>query len=265
MPAYNASATIEHSIRSVLAQTYPHWELLVVDDGSTDATVDIARRVSAGTNMRLLEIGGRMGPAAARNAALKIASGRWIAFLDSDDLWLPEKLERQLAFMRKTGAALSFTAYRRMNETGRMLPRVIEVPTTVSYRQLLRSNCIGCLTAMFDRQRFAGATFPDLGLLEDHRWIAWLGVTGRVGHEDYGLWLSLLRDDGSGGTTRIVAHGLNEPLALYRVGTTSFSGNKLRAAAFQWTLYRRTEKLPFLRSAYLFAHYAARGLFKRIA
>jgi len=272
MPAYNAAAHIEESIRSVVTQTYANWQLLIVDDGCTDATPDIIRAWSEREpRIQGLKTSGRTGVANARSVAIDAATGDYIAFLDSDDLWDPRKLEAQLSFMRERGSVFSFTAYRKMDMNGVIGRDVINVPESVTYRDLLKSNHIGCLTALFDRRHFGTIEVPRLGRREDYR--LWLNILrGPVVHEDYSLWLKLLRPvrplAGVGtaiaptSAPRAVAHGLNEPLAFYRCGKPSLSSNKLKAAASQWIIYREIEKLPLRVSAYYFAHYALKGFLK---
>ena len=262
MPAFNAAKTIAQSIRSVLSQTHPHWELLVVDDGSTDQTQAAVEAFLPDARVRMLKTPGRCGPAQARNLAISHATGRLVAFLDSDDLWLPEKLLKQIAFMNEQRAVFSFTAYRKIDSSGRVGRALIEVPKRVAYADLLKTNHIACLTAMYDREHFGLVAMPDMGRREDYR--LWLNfLRDRVVHEDYGLWLHLLRRKSSNNAgSRGGAHGLNEPLALYRVGQQSLSSNKLAAATSQWLVYRNVERLSVLLSLYYFCHYAIRGLIK---
>lgn len=263
MPAFNAEKTIAQSVESVLAQTHSHWELLIADDGSTDKTAEmVASYQSADSRIRVIKTPGRCGPAKARNLAITHATGRLVAFLDSDDLWLPHKLERQIRFMNDCQSVFSFTAYRKVSLEGEVGQAVIGVPEQVTYHDLLKSNHIGCLTAMYDRHHFGEVAMPDMGKREDYR--LWLNfLRDRVVHEDYGLWLHMLRSAGkSRSADRVVAHGLNEPLALYRVGQQSLSSNKLAAATSQWLVYRKVERLSVALALYYFCHYAVRGLLK---
>jgi glycosyltransferase involved in cell wall biosynthesis len=237
-PARNAAATLAATIASVAAQTRPDWEMLIADDGSEDATAAIAAGwATRDPRVRPLP-GPREGPAGARNRAIRAARGRFIAFLDADDRWRPEKLARQLAFMEREATPFSFTAYRREDAQGRGLG-VVLVPARVDYAGLLKGNVIGCLTAVYDTAHFGKVEMPPLPL-----------------RQDYALWLALLRPGGA-------ARGLDEVLADYRVGgAATLSGSKLGAARGTWAVLRR-EGLPLPRALWCFGHYAAAGLRRR--
>jgi glycosyltransferase involved in cell wall biosynthesis len=237
MPAYNSAAYIAAAIASVVAQSEPDWELIVSDDGSRDDTVAIVQQAAASDpRIRLLTGASNRGPAQARNAAIAAARGRYIAFLDSDDLWKPEKLARQLAFMQARDIAFSFTSYDRIDAEGHVIDtHLVHRPAT--YDSLLKSCVIGCLTAVYDTQKLGKVMMPDIRK-----------------RQDFGLWLRLLK--------RVeAAYPLEESLALYRVHANSVSANKLSAARYTWALYHDVEKLGLMRSAWYFAHYAAHGVF----
>jgi len=256
MPAFNAARTIAESVRSAQLQDFTDWELLVVDDGSRDDTVNLVRQFQADDpRIKLLTTGGRAGAAQARTKGIQAAQGRYIAFLDSDDVWLPNKLSVQLDVFKSTGCNFCYSAYRKMDDEGFVGAAVIEVPSTVSYREILKTNKIGCLTAMYDSHFFGRLVIPSLGRASDHGFWRFF-LKGQVIHEDYGLWLSLLKKPGA------VARGVQEPLAHYRVGRNTRSSNKIVAATSQWLIYRRLERLSFWLSSYYFTHYAIRGLRK---
>lgn len=244
-PAYNAERFIRETIASVQGQTYSNWEIIVADDGSSDRTADIVGELAASdARIRLVRLqrntGPATGPARARNAALDLARGDLIAFLDSDDLWLPTKLERQVKLMLDRGAALSYTAYRRIDADGTVSGRLIQVPERVTYSDLLGHNDIACLTVMADRSK----TGP-------------LRMTAR-GYDDYILWLGILRKG-------FVAYGLREDLARYRVvGKGSVSSSRMRAARWRWEIYREVEKLSLGRSLWYFASYAIQTTTKHL-
>ena len=241
MPAFNAASVVAASIRSVVAQGYVDWELIVVDDHSSDDTAPAVQALAAEDGrIRLIRLPENGGPAVARNTAIAAARGRYLAFLDSDDVWLPSKLARQLEFMRKTGAAFSYGAYYKIDADGRRCGRV-DVPARTTYRRLLKTNVIGCLTAMYDTAVLGRVFMPGI----------------RKG-QDYGLWLELLK--------RVdCAYGMSEPLAEYRVQAGSISSDKLESSLWVWRVYRQVERLSLPRAAYYFAHYAFHGLQDRLA
>src|SRR3954451_15446756 len=151
-PSWNVAPLIGETIASVQAQTMTDWELFIADDCSTDQTAAVVESHAASDpRIKLIRQPRNGGPALARQAAIEQAQGRFIAFLDSDDLWLPAKLERQIAFAQQKRAALSYTAFRRINETGSVTGRLIEVPASLTYDQLLMNTSCVCLTALVDR------------------------------------------------------------------------------------------------------------------
>lgn len=241
-PAFNAAGFIQEAIGSVRSQTYPNWEMVVADDCSEDETRSLVGAASeADGRVRLLELSENGGPAAARNAALDAARGRYVAFLDSDDLWLPTKLEDQVSFMREKDAAFSFTGYSKAGLGGEKLGSPVAVPRLVDYDTLLKNTIIGCLTVMLDRSKTGPVS---MGSGEIQR-----------GQEDYVLWFGLLRNGG-------VAHGLQKELARYRIVEHSVSRDKLKAARRMWKLYREVERLSLPYSAWCFVNYAGRAYLK---
>lgn len=241
MPLYNAEGFVRRSMESVLEQSHAALELLVVDDGSTDASLSVASEVAAGDpRVRILRNERNLGVAGARNRALDAARGRYVAFLDSDDWWLPGKLEAQIDAMDRTGAPIAYGTYQRMDEHDRSLGLVVP-PATLRHADMLRSNRIGHSTGIYDR----------LALGSEARF-------RRIGHEDYAFWLDLLR-----GQVHAVGVGGHEPVACYLVRDGSISSNKARAVKWQWHIYRRHEGLGLLSSGWYMAHYAALALMKR--
>lgn len=237
-PTRNAAATLGEAVASVRAQTCPDWELLLVDDGSTDGSAALARGFAdRDPRIQALRLDAPRGAAAARNAAIRAARGRYIAFLDADDRWRPGKLAAQGAAFA-AGASLVFTAYQRIDREGRPLSRV-DVPPRLTYAEALKGNAICCSTAAYDTGVFGRAEMPDLPR-----------------RQDYGLWLTLLR--------RIPeAKGLPEVLLDYRVTPGSLSGNKLAAAAATWRVYREVAGLSPAPAAWALANNLARGVWKR--
>ena len=213
MPSYNTASYIEASVQSVLAQSYPHWELLIVDDCSTDATPELLRRFND-PRIRVFRNDKNSGAAVSRNYALREARGRWIAFLDSDDTWAPEKLEKQLAFMRMGGYAFSFTDYR-ICLNGQWMPYINTGPDFVDRRKLYRYCYFSTITVMYDAKR--------VGLLQ--------GADIRV-NNDYALWLKAIE--------KAPAHRLPECLSFYIKHDSSVSGgSKLKLIKWHYRLFRR--------------------------
>jgi teichuronic acid biosynthesis glycosyltransferase TuaG len=221
MPAYNAARFLRRAVASVLAQTYADWELIVVDDGSRDDTWAVASALAQDPRIMVLSQPRNTGAAKARNRAIAVAKGRYIAFLDADDEWSPDKLALQTAFMQRTGATFSFTGYWREREGRR---RYVTAPERLTRSALLRRNRIGCLTAVYDRAHLGTVLMPDMAL-----------------RQDYALWLDLL--------LRTDAHGLNQPLATLHQHRGSLSSARLRAARATWAMYRNHAKLPPVRAA----------------
>ena len=238
-PSWNVERLIGETIESVQAQTLADWELLIADDCSTDKTAAVVESyVEKDPRIKLIRQPRNGGPALARQAAIEQAQGRFIAFLDSDDLWLPPKLERQIAFARDRRAALSFTAFRRINEDGSTTGRLMPVPDSLTYEQLLKNTSIATLTAIVDRD------------------IAGNIAVKNEPYDDFCLWLSILKPGH-------VAYGLNEDLARYRVRGVSVSSRPQRSAGWVWHIYRNVERLSLVRSAWCFAHWGARAWLKR--
>ncbi len=230
-PAYNAEKHIAQTIESVKSQTFENWEMLIVDDCSKDSTCQIVEEYTANdSRIKLIRLNENLGVSGARNTAIDKAVGRYIAFLDSDDLWLPQKLERQIAFMNQTNAALSYTAYRQFSKDGEKL---INIPNEMSSKSLLKNTAIGCLTVMVDTTKSGDFKMPNLSHCED-----------------ICTWYSILN------STKSNAMGLNECLAMYRVGESSLTSSKGKAALKQWNVYRNYFEFSFVKSAYYFFCYA---------
>ncbi|MBP1805948.1 glycosyltransferase family 2 protein [Rubellimicrobium aerolatum] len=240
LPVRDAALTLPATLASLLAQTLGDWEALVIDDASTDGGLARVREL-AGSDRRLRLLGeggaGPRGAAETRNIGIRAARGRHVAFLDSDDLWLPAKLERQ-AEAFADGATIVFSSYRRIDAEGRPLS-VVRAAPRVAWDDALGGNPIGCLTAAYDTEAFGRAEMPLLPT-----------------RHDYALWLRLLR-------TGAVAHGLPEVLAEYRVRPGSLSSNKLKGALAVWRLLGDEGVGPARRTAG-FARYAARSVVRRL-
>ena len=242
MPVFNEENHLSSSISSVLSQTYTNWELLVIDDSSTDRSSQIiADYCSRDARIRLFSTNKPSGsPTLPRNIGLEHSKGRFIAFLDSDDQWMPTKLETQTAlFQGHPDALIVFSNYRMMDEQGRLYEHPVVAPQITDYRHLLKGNVIGCLTAMYDTRKTGSIRFP------------------QCGHEDYAMLLSVLRKGGK-------AYNTNTIEAFYRLTGSSVSSNKFRAMGWQWYIYTKIEHFGTLRSLYYFVHYAIRAVKKRL-
>ncbi|HRK09237.1 MAG TPA: glycosyltransferase family 2 protein [Pseudobdellovibrionaceae bacterium] len=237
-PVYNSEKFIGETIASVRAQSHKDWEMLVlIDHGSKDRTADIVREIQAqDPRVQLVSVPNGRSVVDARNHGFKVARGRYIAFLDADDLWMPRKLEVQLQAMQAKQSPLSCTAFRRISESGNEVGRLIEVPTEITYQDLLIENRMACLTVMWDREKLGEPKMRD------------------EKHEDLALWLSALRAGRS-------ALGINEDLGRYRIVGGSRSSSKLRAASWRWHIYREEGFGP-IRSAYYLSRYAMSSLKK---
>ena len=239
MPVFNAQQTMRRSIESVLQQTHRDVELVAVDDGSCDESLAILMEYAdADVRVKVIRQLVNAGVAEARNAGIRSATGSHVAFLDSDDWWHPRKLELQLQQMTAAGALVSYAAYQRVAEDGSALS-LVQPPMHIGYADMLKSNHIGNLTGIYDR-RLGDGSFR------------------RVGHEDYVFWLERVRR-----ARRAICVQHDQPLAFYLVRSGSVSANKLRAAGWQWRIYREIESLGRVRAAWYFLHYAGNALAKR--
>ncbi|WP_020006384.1 glycosyltransferase family 2 protein [Salinicoccus albus] len=232
-PAFNAEDFIKETIQSVIDQTYDNWEMVIVDDRSQDGTVGYIKEMQAkDSRIKLIELEENSGSAVARNTAMDCAEGRYIAFLDSDDRWLPEKLEKQLQFMTEKDIAFSFTKYVRVLKDGSWTGYFSKTPDTVNYDDLMKRCVIGCLTVMLDRDKLGEVQMANIRT-----------------RQDYALWLKLARQGH-------LAYGLPEVLATYRVVGDSISSNKRKAARQNWYVFRNIEKQSLPASIWYFSHYA---------
>ena len=237
-PLYNSEDFISETINSVLNQSYKNWELILIDDRSTDSSYEIVMAFSkADPRISVIQLDVNSGAAAARNIGIARCLGRYIAFIDSDDAWFPDKLSKQIAFMQDNNYHLTYTAYERITEDGQFINDV-GVPATVDYTGLLKTNVMGCFTVIYDVEYFGKVLMPSI-----------------LKRQDFGLWLQLLK------TTKN-AFGINEVLGRYRVRENSLSANKFNAAKYNWEIYRNIENLSFLKSLYYFSHYAIKGLLR---
>lgn len=240
MPAYNAGRYIEEAIDSVLNQTYKNWELIVVDDCSRDNTRQILDRyISQYSNIHYYKNEHNLGSADTRNLGVSVAAGEWIAYLDSDDCWHPDKLQLQMELAEKTQAEFLFTGSAFIDEESRPLDYFLPAPEKVSYQELLKQNVVSCSSVLIRKE-----------LAEEYP----MKQASRL-HEDFAVWLQILRDK------KICAYGVNQPLLVYRISSKSKSGNKVKAAKMTFRVYRYLG-LSFGASVYYWMFYFVRSLRK---
>ena len=225
IPNHNSGLYLKRAIESVYSQSYQNWEILLVDDCSTDNSISIIKKKYKDQNkIKFIHLEHNFGAWKARNIGIEASSGRYIAFLDSDDIWHPQKLEMQLSFMAKNKYPLTYTNYAKINESGSLIDH-IELPNQLSYIKMLKSNFMPCLTVVYDTDYFGKQYMPPLRK-----------------RQDYGLWLKLLRKTDH-------AYGLQKELAYYRVRKNSISRNKISLLKYNWHLFYNIEKLGFWRSS----------------
>ncbi|GGB60589.1 glycosyltransferase family 2 protein [Shewanella inventionis] len=241
-PTYNSANWVLKTYESVHKQTYSNWEWLVTDDCSSDETLIILNKLAnEDPRVRVFSNVANSGAAVSRNNSIKAAQGEFLAFIDSDDLWFQDKLEKQLAFMGES-IDFSFTAYELIDENNTRLNKSVDSTQQgcFSYQDMLRKKAtLGCSTVMLRKSSFDDITMPLI----------------RTG-QDYALWLKLLK-------TGKKAHLLNEVLTLYRILPDSISRNKIKKAKRQWQIYREIECLGFIESSINFCFYAFRAVFRK--
>lgn len=239
MPCHNGAKTVADAIQSVLSQTFSDWELLVVNDNSVDDSVSIISDfVKQDKRILLLHNETPTGfPATPRNVGIKAARGRFIAFLDSDDEWLPTKLEKQLTCFDGTTVSVCYSFYEKISNNGKRTGRVIKVSKYTNYKKLLKSCVIGNLTGMYDT-KLVGKIYQKV-----------------VHQEDFLMWLEILKCCDK-------AICCEEVLALYRLSRNSVSASKFKNFTWQWISYRKELKLGFVYSLWLYINYSISGIIK---
>ena len=242
MPAYNCEKYVVEAINSILAQTYRNWELLVLDDGSKDNTLRIIEEFSQkDSRIKALPNGKNMGVSATRNRGIELASGEWIAFLDSDDMWKSEKLEKQFEIVEKEAAEFLFTGSSYINEEGEPYKGIFEVPEKITYKKLRNQNVISCSSVLVKKKYF-----EHIKMEKDEM------------HEDYAVWLRILK-------LGVTAFGVNEPLLIYRISRNSKSGNKMKTVKMTYKVFRFVGINPIGSAYFMMRHVIASvGKYKRI-
>ena len=239
-PCFNSADFITTTLDSIAEQTYTNWELIVIDDQSSDNTTEIvAAFAQKRSNVKLIRLEKNGGVANARNIGLEHVNGKYIAFLDSDDVWIADKLAKQVAYMEAKNLPMSFCAYQRISEEGDIISPKIEMPFSVNHNQLLSHNVIIFSTSLTLKSAIGDLKFK------------------KAGHEDWIFWLDLFKKCGGG-------YCINEPLVLYRIRRNSVSSNKLKVVGYTWKILREHEQIGLLKSMYLFSKYAFATVWKRL-
>ena len=238
MAAYNAEKTIKSAIESVLAQTYDDWELIVVNDCSKDKTQAVVSEIAArDSRVRLINNETNLGVSITRKKGAAAAKGTWIAVLDSDDMWKPDKLEKQMRLVNDKNAELVFTGSGFIDNEGSPIDWQLHVPETLSYRELLKQNLVSNSSVLVKKELYEQ-----------------FYAVGDDMHEDFAIWLGITK-------TGRKAFGIDEPLLIYRLAKSSKSSNKLKAAKMNWNTYRYVGLNP-LTASYYMCWYTVKGLLK---
>lgn len=240
IPVYNAEKFLDETINTVLNQTYKNFELILVNDGSKDKSVDVIKKYND-KRIKLIDNKNNKGAALSRNDGIRKAKGRYICFLDADDLWNKEKLEKQINFMKEKECAFSFTGYEFANENGIPNGKKVYIPKKLNYKSALKNTTISTITVMIDTKKM------DKDLI----------YMNNVKSEDTATWWNILKNG-------YEAFGLNEILSFYRRSEGTLSSNKIEAIKRIWNLYRNVFKLGFFYSLYNFVFYAINAVKRRI-
>ena len=240
-PVYNAEKFIKETIDSVISQTYKNWEMILVDDCSSDSSAEIIDEyVKSDSRIKYMKNAENSGAAVSRNTGIEAANGQYIAFVDSDDVWESEKLEKQLEFMKENRYGFTFTSYRYVMEDGSVTDKTARAIEKINYNGLLKNTVIGCSTVVIDKKITGDFRMPLLRRGQDTA--TWLQILKKI---DY-------------------AYGLDIPLVKYRKVSNSISSNKFKALKRTWNIYRNVEHLGLIKSCYVFCCYAFNAVMRRI-
>lgn len=239
-PIYNGERYVKETINSVIKQTYPNWEMIIVDDGSKDNSAQIIKEFTGKEKRIRLIQQPNAGSAAARNNGIRHANGQYIALLDADDLWEPEFIESQLALMKEKDALVVHASYKRINEDSKEILRPFKAKEVVTYKQMQMTNHIACLTGLYDTSKYG-----KIYLREELKSL----------RDDYAYWLDIVKLTGK-------SYGNQKILASYRVMTSSTTGKKKKLIKAQFNFYYRYQKLGFIKSLLYTMYWGALGLIK---
>ena len=239
MPTYNCAKFIGRTIESAQAQTYKNWEMIIVDDCSKDNTEEVVSEYAKNDDrIKYHMLDKNSGAAVARTEAMRLANGAYMAFLDSDDLWLPDKLEKQIAFMENNGYAFSCTAYEQIDEDDKLLGKIIKTVKKTSYNRLLLDCPVGNSTVVYNVEKMGKFEVPNIRKRNDDA-----------------LWLQMLKKEK-------YIWGMSDVLMRYRIRQNSISSNKLQLIKYHWILYREIEHLNVFRSAFHVCYWCFLKVFK---
>lgn len=238
-PTFNSEKYIQQTIQSVQNQTYQNWEMIIVDDCSVDATVRIVEEIQkTDSRIQLIKSDVNSGPAISRNKGIERITGKYMTFLDADDIWFEDFIQNSIDTIKKQEVYFVFSSYKRSDEQLDFIYTDFIVPEKVTYTDILKSNSISCLTAFLDIEKLGKKFMPEV-----------------YKRQDMGLWLKYLKEIP-------FAYGIKEPKAIYRIRENSLSRKKSDLIKYQWQFYRKVEKLSVISSAYYMTHWAIRGFLK---
>ena len=241
IPVHNAEKFIADTVASVKSQSYENWEIILVDDSSSDNSYAVMQELAREERIRIFKNDQESGAAGARNCGVEKARGRFLCFLDADDIWFPEKLEVQVKFMHDKCCAFSFTGYEFATSDGVGVAKIVTVPPAITYRQALKNTTIFTSTVMFDMTKVTRELIH----------------MPNVPSEDSATWWQVLKSG-------IVGRGIRQPMTLYRRSEGTLSSNKLLAIKRVWNLYRNVEHLNIFYSIYCFCFYALHAVMRRM-
>jgi len=238
-PTYNSGKYIGETIESVLTQTYPNWEMIIVDDCSIDNTKEIVKKyIRKDKRIKYYLLPENSGAAVARTTAMELATGHYFAFLDSDDLWMPDKLKKQLFFMKENNYNFTCTAYEQIDENGFSLGRIIKPKSKTDYNGVLLSCPVGNSTVMYNAQKLGKFVVPNIRKRNDDA-----------------LWLQILKKEK-------YIYGMPDILMKYRIRKNSISSNKIELVKYHWQLYREIEHLSIARSLFHIGYWGFLKVFR---
>ena len=242
MPLHNAEKFVKAAIESVINQTFTDWELIVIDDYSTDNSNEVVNDfLKKDSRIELINLEKNSGPAIARNLGIETAKGRYLAFLDADDIWKLNKLEKQIRFMKEKDISFSFTGFEFADKSGKGLKKIVKVKSQMTYKMSLKNTLIATSSVILDIDKIGkkNTYMPN------------------VGHEDSATWWKILKQ-------AHIAFGLNESLHYYRRSPGALSSNKIKSMKMKWYLYRRYEEMSVVISMYYFLLNNFNALLRRL-